>query len=164
MATDDATKRLDRASKLLDKLRELQAQTYEVTEELRKILGGQDALGDVLKRLEASFSAEWSRRYQTPYAWTYIKDRPHWKRLLKITSEADILARVCAYFHDEDPYISRAKHPFGLFVSRFNTLVPAAPLTLDAPVVADCRHVPPCASDQLHTQRRTADMRAGVHA
>jgi hypothetical protein len=157
--------RLARAAKLTETLRELQAKTYEITEELQKILSGQDALGDVLKRLEKAFNDEWARVYSTAYRFDFAKDRAHLKRLLKMTTEADIQARVMSYFHEADDYTRRARHPFGLFVARFNTLVPlAAPeafLELDAAPVG-CTHVPPCASDAAHTKRRREDLRVNA--
>ncbi len=167
---DDTAKvlktRLDRAAKLLETLRELQAKTFEVTEELKKVIAGEDALGDVLKRVEAAFAAEYHQRYSRHYGWQYAKDRPQWKRLLKLAGEEDVRARIVAYFHEPDPYTQNARHPFGLFVSRFNQLVPhvedPGELTLDAPTVADCRHVPPCRTDQDHTKRKLDDLRAGA--
>lgn len=165
MATEDNAKRLARLGKLMETLRELQAKTYEVAEEMNKILHGEAAMGDVLKQVEKAFSEEWKARYGTPYVWQYVKDRPHWKRLLKNAGSDEVLQRIATYFADGDDYIRRARHPFGLFVSKFNTLARQADestLELSAPVLSDCRHQPPCISDQEHTRRKQQDVRAGA--
>lgn len=163
MAKDDTAKRLERMAKLLEKGRELTAQLHDVQEEMRKICAGESAMGDDLKVCEKVFSDEWQRHYGTPYLFAYMKDRPHWKRLLKGAKRDDVIGRVMAYFHADDDYTRRARHPFGLFVSRFNQLAPVQTepeLTLDsAPVVADCKHTPPCKSDQEHTRRKLDDLR-----
>ena len=136
---DDARK-IARAAKLVETLRELQAKTYEVTEELRKVLAGDVAIGDLLKEIEAEFSRHWEGIYHVPYVWSYADDRVHTKRLLRVLTPADIIARMPAYLGCSDPYYTTAKHPWALFASprNINRWVPAqAPedFALDAEAV-----------------------------
>ena len=151
---------VDRALKVLEKARELNAQAFDCIEEARRIFSGNDATGDILKRLEGAFSAEWERRYGNPYVFTYAKDRPHWKRLVKLTSEPDIICRIIAFMADEEPWLTRGRHPFGLFVSQFNRYVPAVAFTLE-PKAVNCTHQPRCQNDAEHTRKALDEMRGG---
>lgn len=151
----------DRIRKLFEKLRERQAEAQEIADEILRELGGEQTLGSTLRQLEGAYSEAWQRRYGSPYMFNFAKDRAHWKRLVKLGSVDDVIARVLSYLHDDDEYLRRQRHPFGLFVARFNQYAVDAPVTelaLEAPVT-DCRHTPPCRSDQEHTRKRMAEMR-----
>lgn len=162
-ANGEDRKRLRQASACLEKMKVLHAALYDLMEETRQLTGGLETTQAVCARLEKGFASEWERRYGSAYAWTYQKDRPHWRRLLKLTTEDDIAHRVVSYFHDPDKFLMERRHPFGLFVSRFNSLAGSRTrpdLELVAPVIG-CAHVPVCMSDQIHTKKTTADRRAG---
>lgn len=157
-------RRLERAAKLLDAIRELQAKTYEVTEELQALLKGEAITGDHLRLLESAWSTEYERRYGTPYMFEFKKDRPHWKRLIKAVGPEEICNRIVAYFHETDQYRERARHPFGLFVSQFNSLATqrvSEQLAGFELIARDCHHNPPCTSDAQHTRRKAEDVRRG---
>ena len=168
---DDAKglqRRLERAAKLLDAIRELQAKTYEVTEELQALLKGEAITGDHLRLLEAAWSIEYERRYGTPYMFEFKRDRPLWKRLVKAVGPDEVHNRIVAYFHETDQYRERARHPFGLFVSQFNSLAtlqrpsrPGEDLLGFELMARDCHHKPPCTSDAQHTRRKAEDVRRG---
>lgn len=149
--------------RLYETLRELQAKSYEVTEEIGRVLNGEAGIGDILRGLEQALSATWAARHRTPYVWQYVKDRPNMKRLLKLLGGPDaIKARWLNYVRDDDPYLVKARHPFALFMSNVNRYADAgdtSELQLDADAPADCKHSPRCQSDQEHTRRRMADMR-----
>lgn len=164
MAAHDAKeleRRLDRAAKLVEALRELQAKTYTVAEELQALLKGEAITGDHLRIVEGLFSDEYERRYGAKYVFQYAKDRPHWKRLIKAVGPDELCTRITAYFHEADAYRERQRHPFGLFVSQFNSLATARTLPALGYPVRDCQHTPPCTSDQEHTIRRTQDLKNG---
>jgi len=154
----------EKLKRLYETLRELQAKTYEVTEELGRLLNGEAGIGKILRELEEALSATWAARHKTPYVWQYTRDRPNLKRLLKLLGGPEpIAARWLNYVWDDDPYLVKARHPFALFVANVNRYADAGTLTdleLEADAPADCRHVPPCATDQQHTRRRAAEMRA----
>lgn len=136
-----------------------------ILEELETILVGGVGIGDLLKHAENTFGLLWKGRYQSAYVWNYAKDRAQLKRLIKTLGPAEVDLRMARYIRNADPFFASKRHPFGLFVA--TVVQHAAPndspqasedLELSAPVV-DCRHMPPCASDRVHTKRRAAEMR-----
>lgn len=150
--------------KLTEKLAELHAQEGEILAEMAALLSGQPGVASLMKAFEAAFDEVWCLRYapgrSKQYLWQYVKDRPQIKRLLKTLPMEELTARVARYLANDDPFFVRARHPFGLFVSTVNqhAAESRAPFELDAPVI-DCRHLPPCSSDQQHTSRIVADSR-----
>lgn len=151
-----------RAEKLLEVAIEHHAKAFDCIQEARKILNGESTIGDGLKVVEKLWGEEFNRRYASNYVWQYAKDRAQWKRLLKSSTVDVVQARVLAYFNDQDPYLTRARHPFGLFVSRFNTYATelTGELTLQTAPVG-CKHNPPCVSEQAHTKQIIEDRKAG---
>src|SRR3990167_4495359 len=73
--------------KLVVELRETQAKTYALVEEIDALLGGAAGIGAQLKAAYLAFDAVWGGRYapgQTGrYVWAYTKDAPQMKRLIK---------------------------------------------------------------------------------
>lgn len=157
---DDKT-RLQRASKLLAVAQELHEKQADVIHELAGILGGEAPIGDKLKRLENHFSDLWQERYGSPYVWNWTKDRPQIKRLLKRTTEDDIAGRMVSYLFDTDLFMARSRHPFPIFVARFNSYVAQSPaaLSLETAAPLDCRHTPHCQSDAEHTRLKLRELR-----
>ena len=154
--------RLEKLGKLCLLLREKQAECYEITEEMARIAGGQAGIGDVLKRLQLAFDAAWCQRYapgQTKiYIWQWAKDVTLMKKLLKSLAPDEIERRMSNYLKNDDPFFLKNRHTFGLFVSSVNQFAEAGQV-IETPF--DCRHQPPCRSDQEHTRRRSSDMRGG---
>jgi len=150
---------LDKLAKLFEVLREHQAKTYELTEEIQRLLAGEEGIGEKLKRLETFFSQRWQARYRTPYVWAFARDVPQLKRLLKMLPIAEIELRIARYLFNDDPYYVKVKHNFGIFVSSINEHAADALPIVDAGHVRDCKHVPACTSDQEHTKKRSAEMR-----
>lgn len=151
-----------KAVRLLEALRENQAKTYAITEELIEVLAGRVGIGDKLKQLEKTFSALWEARYGSPYVWQYVKDRPQLKRLLTKLELAGIERRMANYIRDDDQFLVKARHGFGLFVSQVNRYADAGgetDLQLEVEAPLDCKHTPRCGTDQEHTRRRMSDLR-----
>lgn len=163
----DVAKRLTLAKSLVERLRQLQAQTDEVVEELTKIMAGDVAIGDqLMKDFESHFSMLWQNVYVSTFVWQYARDRPHTKRLLKLLGVEELKSRACNYLRDPDPFYAKARHPFGLFITNINRFATQSNTTdfeLAAPPVADCAHHPRCRSDQEHTTRQLADLRGAWH-
>lgn len=118
----------------------------------------------------ALFSELWCARYQpgvadTKYHFTK-KDGAEMKRLLNADPRPDALKqRIVRFFADTELFVVKNRHPFNIFVSKFNTYgsdITAATQVLPQRGVADCRHEPRCKTELQHTQRRRADLR-GVH-
>lgn len=155
---------LEKLRRLYETLRELQAKTRDVTEEIGRLLNGEAGIGEILKELEPALSATWAARHKTPYVWQYARDRSNMKRLLKILGGPEhIKARWLNYVRDDDPYLVKARHPFALFVSNINRYADGgdpSELSFDAVAPSDCRHQPRCVSDQRHTSMRAKELRA----
>lgn len=161
---DVEKKILEKLRRLYEALRENEAKSYAIVEEMGALLNGADGIGDKLKQLEAKFNTLWSARYGIDshgYIWNYVRDRPQMKRLLKTLTVDDIGRRMENYMRDDDKYLTAARHTFGLFVSQVNRYADYQDIGashLEAP--ADCKHSPRCASEQAHTKKRTAEMRS----
>ena len=166
MADADKTT-LEKIGKLTVLLRELQAKEYAVVEEMQALLGGKAGVGEVLKRLQKAFDAAWCSRYAVGttgrYVWQWARDLASMKRLLKALTAEQLEARFLVYVRNDDPFFTKNRHTFGLFVSSVNQWAPEAEstLTLNAPV-HDCRHTPSCVSDIMHTAKRDAEMRGSA--
>jgi hypothetical protein len=157
MGQDKGT--LAKVGRLCEALAELQSRQREIVDELARLATGAPGIGDQLKELESTFSNRWESRYRAPYLFNYTKDRPQWKRLIKILDgnlEA-IRERIWIYIENTEPYFVASRHSFGLFVATFNQHAPAA----ERPVLQalNCKHSPMCGSDAEHTQRRMQEIR-----
>lgn len=136
-----------------------------ILEELEILLQGGVGIAEKLKEAEGVYVELYSARYRGTYVWQYAKDRPQMKRLIKLLGMEELKARMARYIQNTDTFFTSRRHPFGLFVStivqhaRANDQPLAGELALDGGAVADCKHVPPCQSDQEHTRRRSAEMR-----
>jgi hypothetical protein len=154
--------KLERVAKLLEAAQEYHEKVGEILAEATKIIRGEVGTALNLKLVAGHFEVEWEARYGARYLWAHAKDFAQIKRLLKTATAVEINGRITSYLREPDPFLSKARHPFGLFVSRFNQLTPykspAEDLELAAPPT-DCRHVPPCKSDQAHTKKQLADTR-----
>jgi hypothetical protein len=157
------TKQGDYLKNLVAKLRELQEQADDVTEEIEKVLGGSVPLGKTLSALEGAFEQAWETRYKGRYVWLRARDRGHFKRLLKAMDADELRRRMAVYIKNGDPFYVQARHSFGLFVSSVNShashtvTAHEGSFELDAP--ADCRHTPRCLDDHTHTALRGIEMR-----
>jgi hypothetical protein len=158
---------LAKVVKLVGVQKELTEKLLAVNQEIDELLGGGAGVAELMKQFERTFDELWCARYANGergrYVWRFAVDRPNLKRLLRTLGLEELTARATRYMRNADPFIVRSRHPFGLFVSGINTYAAEAPggeLTLEAPAVHDCRHSPACKSDQEHTRRKLAEMRA----
>ena len=147
-------------------LGELREKENALLEEINELLGGGPGIGAKLKALERSFDAAWGARYaggqSGRYVWSYVKDKPQMKRLLRMLDVGELEQRILNYFRSDDPFHVKARHSFPIFVACINSLAsesaPAEDFDLEAPV--DCKHAPPCKSDTEHTRRKLRESRA----
>jgi frataxin-like iron-binding protein CyaY len=151
---------LKKIAALVEKQRELQAQIYELTEEMLRLLSGDPGIGVKLKQLEEAWRDIWAARYQGNYVFQYVKDRPGLKRLLKAASVDEIALRMARYIRSNDQFFIDRRHMLSLFVSTFNQHTAPGSDTFDLAQEApsDCRHDPPCRSDSEHTKRRRQEL------
>jgi len=154
----------DKIARLLAKQDALLMEAAAINKELYALQTGGTTQGEDLKRLEQAFDYCWCERY-TPgqigqYVWTYAKDRPQWKRLLRTLQPEDLEARAARYLASNESYYVERRHPFALFASSVNRwgAERTDSFMLGAPP-ADCRHVPRCRTAADHTQAISAEMR-----
>jgi len=120
MADEAKAATLKKLVALQAKLTELGEQQMAVVDEMGKLLAGGPGIGAILKQLEAHFSTCWRVRYGSDYAFNFAKDVPQLKRLIRILGVEELERRMLNYCRNADGYLVKARHPFGLFVSRVN--------------------------------------------
>jgi hypothetical protein len=146
---------------LLQQLRQQQAKTYEITEQILKLAGGGPGTPNQTKAALARFGELWSARYRgEKYAFTWAKDGGQVKRLLKTFAFEDLTARMARYLENTDPFVTSRRHPLQIFIATVNTYGRAQ---AREPIVG-CQHQPPCGTETEHTARRMAEMRGGSHS
>jgi hypothetical protein len=160
---------VQKVRKLLEAGRELHGKLGAVLEEIDELTGGGVGIAEKLKAIERAFDAGWCQRYAQGqsgrYVWRYATDRPNSKRLIRALGLEEVIARIPRFIANDDPFLTRSRHPFGLFVSGINQYAPEGSAIVDfemdggAPAV-DCRHSPRCKSDHACTQKKRAELRA----
>lgn len=144
--------------KLLNQQRLLLGQMCALDTEIQAVLKGDPTIGDRLKELQAAFSHAWEQRYRTPYQFQFAKDVPHMKRLLTTFGVEALKPRILAYISNNDPFFTRSRHTWGIFVSTINQHAPAGSedFSLEGTVerLPGCKHDPPCTKAVACTERR----------
>lgn len=153
---------LKKVEGLLVMLKERHAQCAALIEEITEVLGGGAGIAAQLKEFERAFEHAWTERYHGQrYLWQYAKDRAQMKRLVKSLGIEELTLRVAQFITNDDPFLVRARHPFGLFVSGINRYAAEAVESFDlASPAVGCQHTPRCTSDVEHTKKRAAEIRA----
>lgn len=153
--------------KLLESARELHTKTGMLLDEFDELLGGGAGIASQMKQFETAFDTAWCARYAAGmhgrYIWRKQIDVPNIKRLLKALGLVELVKRATVYISNDDPFLTRSRHPFGLFVSGINSYAgegEAPDLELSAQGPIDCKHLPRCSSEQEHTKKKQAEMRA----
>lgn len=155
---------IEKVRGLLTRALDLHAQMADLLREVDALLGGGVGIGQTLKAAEYAFESAWTSRYVGQrYVWTYVRDVPQLKRLLKSMDVAELSRRAANYVLNDDPFFVRCRHSFGAFVTSINqhaaAAVAPADLDLEELPVADCKHAPRCRTDTEHTRRRSQEMR-----
>lgn len=166
---DITTKRqIERATKLVTEIEKLDLQRGELMAELGKVLHGEQAMGDLLKIAYVAYIDAWQRRYKAPYSFTFVKDAPQMKRLIKALGIKELTARIDRFVRNGDPFFLKARHGFNVFVSTVNQHTVASDGDLgdlvgvdsDEPAPSDCRHTPRCETQAACTKATIAERRA----
>lgn len=158
MADTAKSSRIDR---LCDDIEETIAKLHDQVRTLRSAVAGENTVGKAI----AYWQASWKGRYRADYDLTKA-DAGNLKRLVTKHGLGELCARLNRYLHDRDDFLERQKHPLSIFFSRVNTyaspIAGAGPFDVDTEMEPppDCRHAPPCRSDQEHTRKRAAERRA----
>lgn len=147
---------------LTAKLRELHSQQDDILREMQTIADGGVSVADKVKRVETFFQAEWESVYGGAYAWRYSVDVPNIKRLLRSIDVEELLRRIENFFGNREDFYRKGRHTFGMFVATVNTHASYGADTdanaFDLEPPPDCKHKPPCKTDQQHTKKRAAEM------
>lgn len=161
---DDAKARLDKIGKLVVVFGDLHEKQQAVIDEIVELAGGGAGIGAKLKEFQAAWQEAWNMRYQGTYAWAWVKDVPQQKRLLKAFTLEDLRGRIGRFIRDEDQFLVRNRHAFGLFVSGVNKFTEERPvggmgLLAGGERPIGCSHTPACPSDTACTKKRMAAAR-----
>jgi len=133
---------LPKIAKLIEAQRDLLEKLDAVTHEIEQLLAGKPGIGATLKRLEAAFERVHEARYHGVYVWNFVKDRAQMKRLLRTLDVEDIEGRMLVYLGSDEPFYTKARHSFPVFVAAVNGLVnPSQSHDLDDDVQATKRRI-----------------------
>jgi hypothetical protein len=170
-ATEDKTAKatIGKIKKLLETLAELRTKESDVLAEMETLLGGGVGIAAQLKAVQHAFETAHATRYSGRYVWQHTRDVPNLKRLIKSLGVEELRVRFGNYLRNNDRFFTTARHSFGAFVASVNQHAAAGNalpegFELDAPAVADCKHHPPCTTDQQHTRRKMAEVRGDSSA
>jgi len=123
-----AASTMKRVKALLEELQALREKETALIEEINLQLGGGVGIGQKMRAARADFEDAWALRYRTPYQWQHTKDAPNLKRLVLALGPEEFRARAGRYVKDEDPWLLKNRHPFGVFVSSINRYVVEQPI------------------------------------
>jgi hypothetical protein len=150
---------------LIARQRKLGEEMLAIADDLEALINGEDTTGQQVNKLMGAWSSRWQVRYKRAYVFTArAKAAAGFKRLLKGMDADDIETRMVQYLQSTDSFYATSRHSLDLFFTSVNKF-PGNDKAIDdaefltAPV-ADCSHAPRCKSDQEHTRRRAAEMRA----
>lgn len=133
--------------KLLGVLRDLREKEQAVLDEINDLLGGGVGIGAKLKLLYTRFAEAWHFEYREPYVFNYTKDAPQMKRLIKAMSVEEIDARILSYVQNQDPFFTRSRHSFAMFVATINQHVGLPKAAID-----------PLEAEVAETQRKRREL------
>ena len=122
MAADPRTK----LAKLISALMELEADYHQkraaIHAEMNALVSGDDGIGVKLARLKARWCETWTARHHEKCDFDHKRDTAWLKaKLVAGFTEDEIGCKIQHYVITEDPYYVRARHPFSLFKTSFNT-------------------------------------------
>lgn len=156
--------------KVTDQLKQIKTaalKVVELVEALEASQEGEATPGQVAKDLVTRFTVLWTNRYKAAYVPVWGKDIAAMKRLVDKLSPTAIEARMVQYIRSGDTFYVQARHPLNLFcvnVNKFTERAPAEQQQTDdlfsAP--SDCKHVPRCRTDEIHTVVKAKELRGDV--
>ena len=146
---------------LLEHAVKLAEQQQLLLAEMQAIAAGKEGVGAKMRKVSDGFLAAWATRYGGKYVWNGAEDSPACKRLLQRLEPEELIKRAQRYIARTDDFYLRERHPFRFFARNINTFADDLQIPFDADPtgVADCKHDPPCRSDQEHTRKRAKEMR-----
>lgn len=107
--------------KLLDALLEVREKEDQILAEISTLLNDGEGVGAKLRRVKAAWCAIWSERHKEQCSFDHVKHTPWLKKKLAEYPEEQIIAKIQSYVTNDEAYYVRARHPFGMFMTNFNT-------------------------------------------
>jgi len=150
----DTKQRDEKIAKKLEELKATIARAHDQILDIELLVSSSNPIGEFM----GTWERLWKAQHKADYAWNRTVDPANIKRLIKKLGLTELTSRARAYISSREPFYQRQQHPFNLFVAQVNTFAGRGTET-EAPRPADCRHEPPCRSDQEHTDRKLEDMR-----
>lgn len=90
--------------------------------EIHAIINGDEGVGAKLARLKAHWCSVWTETHHEKCDFDHRKDTGFLKtKLLAGFTEDEIACKMQSYVTSTDPYYVKARHPFGLFRTNFNS-------------------------------------------
>lgn len=106
--------------KLLDKLAVVDEQRAAILAEIRTLAGDGEGIGIKLARIKRTMCDIWTEVHKEKVEFDHVKHTGFLKKKLVTFTEAEILAKYQDYLISTDAYYTKARHPFGLFISSFD--------------------------------------------
>jgi hypothetical protein len=147
----------DRMDRLIANIKDSLEKAETAVAELQALTAGDNPTYQTMKHWQAKYSFQYGIKYEFSKV-----DTGNLKRLALKYGAADMQARIDRYLADADDFLIRQRHPLSIFLTRINTYAPqTSTAAFDmAAIPVDCRHSPRCRTDQEHTRKKTAELRA----
>lgn len=164
----DADKQaMAKLAKIIEAAHDLHGKLGALLGEADALLAGKPSIAIHLKTLQTSWTQAWGTRYKGTFQWNYAVYNAAIKRWLKTEPVEEIASRMVNYIRDGDAFLVQRRHPFELFISKFNSYAGVRPeseaggFDLEPYTVpAGCTHAPPCSDEMVCTSKRRREMRA----
>ena len=149
----------DRCTARLDAMEAMLAKLHDQIVDFRQGIEGRNLVGEAMGAWESG----WKAKHGAAYTWNRKADPAQIKRFLRQMDLAELVRRMTKYLASTDPFHVKNQHPFNLFITQINTFAGNGNGHVEMGGEAlrphDCRHAPPCSTDQEHTCRRAAEAR-----
>ncbi len=109
--------------------------------EIRALMGGEATIGERLKRVKGTICAAWSEAYKERCDFDHVKHTGWLKK--KMTEHGDdvVIAKYHSYLANGETFYVKARHPFGMFMTNFNTWrgLPSEPVAASSQTLRELR-------------------------
>lgn len=111
--------------KLLDAFEDREAQRRAELDalivEMRALVTGGETIGQKLAAVKAHWCAAWTERHHEKCAFDHVKHTAALKKKLATFTVEEISVKISSYLASEEAYYVRARHPFSLFLTSFDS-------------------------------------------
>lgn len=89
--------------------------------ELNALLGGADGIGVRLARAKAHWCEVWTERHKEKCVFDHVKHTAALKKKLGQFTDAEVACKMQSYLANDEHYYVKARHPFGLFLTGWDS-------------------------------------------